>query len=357
VTDLTGVTEVTGDVIISDNSNLAVVSTTNLNSVTGMIEITGNSGAGIIDLGALETVGGPVSVTSNHAAGVIELGPLQSVAGNITISDNGSATVSTTSLGSVTGNITIESTGTGTFSTGSGDVSGNIDLTLDGYTTVSTTTGGGATGIIMINNEATMEVTLPDGAFTSDTPVAFSITSEPGSVEVVDRNTVTHLATYSFEFGIPTLNSDAELNFEIDLAAMDEVFRQSILDLLHSDALLTLAVLGDAQGAELQLFDVCASGDPVADSCVVVQWLDENRMLLDPMGGIDPSILRLEGLVGHFSTYSFVAVTAVPEPSCQIMLLMAIIFGASQRRFSNSLAAGNPAKRAACPPSCTRSRC
>ena len=32
-------------------------------------------------------------------------------------------------------------------------------------------------------------------------------------------------------------------------------------------------------------------------------------MLLDPQGSIDPAILRLEGLVGHFSTYSFVAVT------------------------------------------------
>ena len=28
-----------------------------------------------------------------------------------------------------------------------------------------------------------------------------------------------------------------------------------------------------------------------------------------PSAGVDPSILRLEGLVGHFSTYSFVAVT------------------------------------------------
>ena len=47
---------------------------------------------------------------------------------------------------------------------------------------------------------------------------------------------------------------------------------------------------------------------PSADACVVVQWLDENRMLLDPLGSIDPSILRFEGLVGHFSTYSVVAV-------------------------------------------------
>ena len=47
----------------------------------------------------------------------------------------------------------------------------------------------------------------------------------------------------------------------------------------------------------------------MADACVVVQWLDENRMLLDPLAGIDPSILRFEALVGHFSTYSVVAVS------------------------------------------------
>jgi hypothetical protein len=166
----------------------------------------------------------------------------------------------------------------------------------------------------MINNEATMEVTLPDGAFTSETPVAFSITNQPGSVETVDGNTVIHLATYNFEFAIPTLNSDAELNFEIDLAAMDEAGRLAILDLVHGGALLTLGVRGDAPGAELQLFDVCSSGGPVADSCAIVQWLDENRMMLDPQGGTDPSILRLESLVGHFSTYSFVAVTAATLP-------------------------------------------
>ena len=189
-------------------------------------------------------------------------------------------------------------------------MTGDISLTTDGYTTVAASTAGGETAVTMINNEATMEVTLPDGAFTSETPVAFSITNQPASVETIDGNTVTHLGTYNFEFAIPTLNSAAELNFEIELAAMDEPDRLSLLDLLHDGAVLTLGVRGDAPGAELQLFDVCAAGGPVADSCVVVQWLDENRMLLDPLGGIDPSILRLEGLVGHFSTYSFVAVTS-----------------------------------------------
>jgi len=67
-------------------------------------------------------------------------------------------------------------------------------------------------------------------------------------------------------------------------------------------------VRGDAPGAELQLFDVCSGGGPVADACVVVQWLDELRMVLDPSAGLDPSVLRFEALVGHFSIYSVVAV-------------------------------------------------
>jgi hypothetical protein len=331
VTDLTGVS-MTGNVIISDNANLNTVSMSDLSSVTGTVEISDNAATGVIDLSGLETAGGSVAITSNEATGVIDLSSLESVTGDVTITDNGNASVSMSSLDSVTGNITLESTGTGSFSIGSPEVTGEVELTLTGYTTVSASTGGGATGVIMINNEATMEVTRPDGAFASETPVAFSITSEPGSVEAVDGNTVTHLATYSFEFAVPTLDSAAELNFEINLAAMDEPTRMSLLDLLHDGALLTLGVRGDEPGAELQLFDVCASGGPVADSCVVVHWLDENRTLLDPLGGIDPSFLRLEGLVGQFSTYSFVAVTAVPEPNGLVLPLLAAAFGALRRR-------------------------
>ena len=85
----------------------------------------------------------------------------------------------------------------------------------------------------MLNNEATMEVTLPDGAFTSETPVAFSITNLPAAAwRPLDGETITHLATYAFDFAIPTLNSAAELNFEIDLAVLDEPDRLSLLDLV-----------------------------------------------------------------------------------------------------------------------------
>jgi hypothetical protein len=188
-------------------------------------------------------------------------------------------------------------------------------LTADGYTSVEAATAEGSTAITMINNAATMEVTLPDGAFTSDTPVGFTVTNLPGGEEVVDGQTVTHLARYAFDFAIPTLNSAAELNFEIDLAAMDEPDRLALLDVLHDDAVLTIGVLGDAPDAQLQLFDVCpVASDPVLDDCVSVVWFDATGATLDPSSGLDPAVLRFEALVGHFSTYSVVAITSTPVP-------------------------------------------
>jgi hypothetical protein len=303
------VSALTGSVTISDNPNVTSISLSVLSSVTGTVEISDNAATGVVDLSGLETAGGSVAITSNGTTGVIDLSSLESVTGDVTITSNGNASVSMSSLGSVTGNITLESTGTGTFSIGSADVTGNVDLGLNGYTSIDASTAGGSTAVTMINHEATMEVTLPDGAFTSATPVSFNITNLPsGSTETVDSELVTHLASYAFDFAIPALNSAATLNFEIDLSALDEPTRLVLLNLVDESAELTLGVRGDAPGDELQLFDVCASGGPMADGCVVVQWLDENRMLLDPLGSINPSILRMEGLVGHFSTYSFVAV-------------------------------------------------
>ena len=171
----------------------------------------------------------------------------------------------------VGGDLTIETTGSGTFDVSGADVEGDTSLTTDGYTEVDAATAGGETAVTMLNSEATMEVTLPDGAFSSANPVTFSIERLPGGgVETVGGEMVTHLETYAFDFAIPTLNSAAELNFEIDLAALDEPDRLSLLDLLHESAEFTLSVRGDAPGAELQLFDVCSGGGPAVDGCVVV---------------------------------------------------------------------------------------
>ena len=273
--------------------------------------------------------GDSVNIIGNTTATSIDLGSLMSVVGSANINGNSAATsINVGSLTTVGGDMTIETTGSGTFDVSSAAVGGNTDLTTDGYTEVAGATTGGATAVTMLNSEATMEVTLPDGAFSSTNPVTFSVERLPGGgVETVGGEMVTHLETYAFDFAIPTLNSAAELNFEINLLKLDEPDRLSLLELLHDGALLTLGVLGDAPGSELQLFDVCSGGGPVADACVVVEWLDENRMVLDPLSGIDPSILRLEGLVGHFSTYSFVAVTRIPEPATIGLLLFGAVFG------------------------------
>jgi hypothetical protein len=287
-----------------------------VSALTGDLTVSDNPSVTVVSMGEVNSVAGAVSVTGNQAATVIDMSGLETVAGNITITDNGNATVSTTSLGSVAGSITIESSGMGTFSMSTGNVAGSAELALNGYWAVEATTAGDTTHVTLVNNAATMEVSLPDGAFSSTTPVGFTVTTMPGGEEVVDGQSVTHLARYAFDFAIPTLNSAAELNFQIDLAAMAEPDRLALVDLLHDDAVLTIGVLGEAPDAELQLFDVCVPGtDPMLDDCVTVRWLDANGAELDPTAGIDPDMLRFEALVGHFSTYSVVAVSSTFMPA------------------------------------------
>ncbi len=301
---------ITGNLDLSGNSSAGVLDFNALMSVGGNINISGNTVAGVLDFGMLATVTGNLHLSGSLSAGVLDFGSLTSVGGDVNVTGNGPAgALDLGSLTSVGGDLMVETTGSGTFVLSGADVDGDTSITASGYTEVAAATAGGETAVTMFNNEATMEVTLPDGAFSSEVPVTFHIERLPGGgVETVGGEMVTHLETYAFDFAIPTLNSAAELNFEIDLAALDEPDRLSLLGLLHDSAELTIGVRGDAPGAELQLFDVCSGGGPVADSCVVVHWLDEARMLLDPLGNIDPSILRFESLVGHFSTYSVVAV-------------------------------------------------
>ena len=82
---------------------------------------------------------------------------------------------------------------------------------------------------------------------------------------------MTTLAKYQFDFAITTLGQDATLNFQIDLAALDPDTHAALLDLLHGNTLLTLAVQGDDPGAALQLFTVCGAGADPSSGCVVVR--------------------------------------------------------------------------------------
>ncbi|MEX2169251.1 MAG: hypothetical protein WD851_08065 [Pirellulales bacterium] len=339
VIDMGALTSASGDVDISGNTSAIAIDMSALTTVSGDLDINGNTSATAIDMSALTIVSVDLGINGNTSAGFINMGALTTASGDVDISGNGPGTVVNMAANvTVGGDLTIETTGSGTFDVAGADVEGDTSLTAGGYTQVAAATAGGETAVTMLNSEATMELVLRTGTFPLDDPVTFSIERLPGSVETIGGDTITHLETYSFDFAIPTLNSAAELNFEINLLKMDEPDRLSLLGLLHDGALLTLGVLGDAPGSELQLFDVCASGTgPVADACVVVEWLDENRLLLDPLGGTDPSILRLEGLVGHFSTYSFVAVARIPEPATISLLL----FGAVFCRLSLTRSGGN----------------
>lgn len=315
------VTTAAGSVTITRNDAATVIDIGN-GAVGGDLAVTGNEAAAVVNIGN-GTVGGDLDITGNSAATVINVGNGEA-AGIVTITDNGDAAVNVSSLGDVGGDLTIESTGDGAFDVGSGEVGGDLDLSIDGYTGVEAPIADGQTAVTMVNSQATVELVLPTGAFPLGDPVRFRIDHLPGgTVETLNGDTVTHLESYQFNFDIPTLGQPAELNFEIDLLAMDEAGRQSLLDLLDADALLTLAVRGDDPDALLQLFDVCSPGtDPILDQCVRVLWFDENGSLLDPLAGADPSVIRFEGLVGHFSTYSVVAVTAVPEPASLSLLAL-----------------------------------
>ena len=214
------------------------------------------------------------------------------------------------SLNTVGGDLTIETTGSGTFDVSGADVEGDTSLTTDGYTEVDAATAGGETAVTMLNSEATMEVTLPDGAFSvgrsGHVQHREAARRRRGDRRRRDDHPPGNLC---LRFCDPDaqLGRDAEFRDRpggdggagAPVAAGPRACRRG------ADA----GRPRRCAGRELQLFDVCAGGGPVADACIIVQWLDENRMLLDPLGGIDPSLLRFESLVGHFSTYSVVAVT------------------------------------------------
>ncbi len=321
------VSALSGDLIIDDNPNVINVSCGGLGTVDGSVDISDNTAAGTVDVSALTSVGGDVTLVGNTAAGTVDVSALASVGGDVTLVGNGAeASLDLSSLTSVGGSVSIDTTGEGTFDLGNAAVGGDLSLNTDGYHEVDAMTAGGETAVTMVNGAATMELVLPDGAFAADDHVPFSVRELPADpVGNWGQNPMTTLAQYQFDFAITTLDQDATLNFEIDLAALEPDAQSALLDLLHTGAVLTLAVQGDDPNAAAQLFDVCGSGADPSSGCLMVHWLDENGADLEPYGSFDPAVLRFESLVGHFSTYSIVAVASVPEPTTLALLLIAAV--------------------------------
>jgi hypothetical protein len=246
-----------------------------------------------IDLAALDTVDGDLSVTDNGACTTLVLGSLTTVGGNLTL----------------------ESCGTGTFSPGPAAAGGNTTLTTAGYTTVSGTTATGTTTVSNATAEALMTVQLPAGSFT--TPVSFSLTHmdpatlapEPGLDATNSPATIDPVAAYQITFGVPTLNRDATLTFDVFVAGLADA--TAFLDAL-AGGLVTLATRSDVPGNQYQAFPICTGGaQPTPGGCVVVALLDANGQ---PTTGT-PAIVRFSNVVGHFSTWAVAIVTPQSAPT------------------------------------------
>lgn len=294
---LATLTEVTGDLIIDAVQHCDAVDLPALVEVSGDLIITGTE-AGDISLGELGSVAGDLTITGNDAAQVIDLAELASVAGDLTITDNGDATVSLGAPDQVAGDLTLDTAGSGVLDLGGGSPAGNLDLDTVGYGAVSGTTAMGATVVSSSHAEALMRAVLPADAFTA--PVRFTI-SRLDPAALPPEGAVDPVVAYRFEFAVPTLNSPAELTFDIRSSALDRATRDALLAGL-ADGRATLATRGDAPGSAFQTFPLCAAGEaPAAGGCVRA----EQR------GG---GVVRFTGVAGHFSTWAVAIVAAQGQP-------------------------------------------
>jgi hypothetical protein len=153
---------------------------------------------------------------------------------------------------------------------------------------------------------------LPAGAL--DQPVTFTITrtsdappvdgtAPDGSPAQIDT-----LLGYRFQFGIPTLNADAQLTFTVDLSQLDAAARTNLIGAI-TNGNGTIAVKGDAPDATFHAFAQCVEPQaPAADGCVAVTLLNANGEPLGP--NENAAFARFEGVAGHFSTYAVATFTS-----------------------------------------------
>ena len=214
----------------------------------------------------------------------------------------------------VVGNLTLESCGSGAFSLGSAAVGGDVIVSTTGYTAVGGTTAAGATTIRNATLDARLTVHVPRGSFTA--PVSFLLTRldpasllpEAGLAAGGGAATVNPIAVYQITFGVPTLDRDARLTFDVYLAGLDASTAAALLDAVTRGT-QTLVTRGDTPGALYQSFAMCTGGQvPTVDGCVQVQLLDASEQ---PTADT-PAIVRFVGVVGHFSTWGVALVTAAP---------------------------------------------
>jgi uncharacterized repeat protein (TIGR01451 family) len=194
-------------------------------------------------------------------------------------------------------------------------VLGEVSISSDGTTSVSGSTGGRGTSVTLVNGSATMNALLAENTFATHVPYTIESLGNAGSLTppILDGSSntvmVTELAAYRFTFAIATLNQDATLTFDVDVASLDAASQAALLAALDSDR-ATLGVQGDTPGSIAQVFDVCAAGGvPTPDGCVQVLRLDATGGVIPDGDPTVPATVRFVGVTGHFSTFAVVLVS------------------------------------------------
>lgn len=308
--DMGGLTTVGGSLTLTGNSAADPIDMTSLTTVSGSLTVSGNTSVGGLDISGLTTVGS-LDISGNTSATAIDMGSLTSVSGDLTVVANGDAAVEMSAGTDVAGNLTIETTGTGTFPMGDGTVAGELTLDATGYTDISGATPVGALDLTAANLDAVMHLQIQAATFT--TPVGFSLTRldpvafvpEDGLDAGAAPATIDPIAAYQFTFAVPTLNRDASLTFDIEVAQLDAATQTALLDALAAGT-ATMVTKGDAAGSVFQAFPICVGAQaPTVDGCVKIEAFDA---LGQPTSGT-PAIVRFSNVVGHFSTWAVAIVT------------------------------------------------
>jgi hypothetical protein len=233
----------------------------------------------------------------------VNLGSGTSVGGNLTVSVG--------APGQAAGSLNLGSETT---------VGGDLTVIANGSDGVTAATADGTTDVSILGGTAAMHVVIPSGAF--DQPVPFTITRQDGSAPAPGADAggqpavVQPVAPYAFSFAVPTLGSDAQLSFTVDLAQLDDATRAALLAGAQ-DGTATIAVKGDAAGSSYQAFARCGSGQNSAtDGCVDVSLLDfGGAVITDPAHAAS---VRFDGVAGHFSSYAVAIVTPAGSTPPQI---------------------------------------
>ncbi|MCL4789575.1 MAG: hypothetical protein KJ070_22770, partial [Verrucomicrobia bacterium] len=318
---LDSLTNVASDFVLADIADGTdnTITASELEDIGGDLVFTNNPAASELCLAALRTVGGDVTISNNAALAKLCLDSLTNVTGDFVVAGIADGTDNTIQLAETTtvgGDVLVDVSGPTNLDLSGVRSSRNVSITADGAESVSAQTGGSNTVVSITTASATVSVQLTNGTF--ETNVTFTIQELAPAALPAEGSTlsaapvaVAPLAAYQFNFAVPTLNADATLSFTVTVAALADP--AAFLAALDAGR-VTFAVVNDTPGSPLHVFDVCGPGQsPMPDTCVRITRFDVNGDPLPAGSPVTPTTVRVDGVVGHFSSYAVVTFQPLGE--------------------------------------------